>query len=312
MPILNEDYFRYLPISDRDVQWDLYVSGTGFSHVPAQSPYPRSVHPTTYHFAWSNGRVLPEFQVLYITRGEGEFESEIAGKLKITAGNAILLFPGVWHRYRPTFEIGWDEHWISFNGGYAQRLVERGFLSPEKPILRTGMDDNILEPYRRVLAKVRAEPPGYQQIIAAHTMEIIAASLAAERNAQIPDRFNVIVRDAKRLLEERTEEVIDMPEVAASFHTSYAHFRRVFKKQTGLSPYQYHLQLRIHRARELLHGTTLSVKQISARLNFESPYHFSKIFKKKSGLSPTEWRRGGLSGNGHDEVAEENDAASEE
>jgi AraC-like DNA-binding protein len=74
---------------------------------------------------------------------------------------------------------------------------------------------------------------------------------------------------------------------------SYAHFRRVFKQQSGLSPYQYHLQLRIHRAREMLHSTTLAVGQVAARLNFPNPYYFSKIFKKKTGMSPSLWRRGG-------------------
>ena len=77
---------------------------------------------------------------------------------------------------------------------------------------------------------------------------------------------------------------------------SYAHFRRLFKQQTGLSPYQYHLQLRINRARELLHGTTLSVKQVAARLNFENPYHFSKIFKRKTGMAPHHFRGGGSHG----------------
>jgi transcriptional regulator GlxA family with amidase domain len=50
------------------------------------------------------------------------------------------------------------------------------------------------------------------------------------------------------------------------------------------------LQLRIGRARELLLGTNLSVKQIAYALRFASPYHFSKIFKKKTGMAPQQWR----------------------
>jgi transcriptional regulator GlxA family with amidase domain len=76
-----------------------------------------------------------------------------------------------------------------------------------------------------------------------------------------------------------------MQKLARSLHLSYAHFRRIFKQQTGLSPYQYHLQLRINRAREMLHGTTLTVKQVARQLNFENAYHFSKIFKRKAGMA---------------------------
>jgi hypothetical protein len=128
MSALPQEYFRYLPISERDVQWDFYVTGAGCSSVPSGDHYPRSVHPDLYQFAWDRGRVLPEYQVLYITRGEGIFESEPSGKCDVKAGNVILLFPGVWHRYRPSPSVGWDEYWVSYNGDYAKRLVERGFF----------------------------------------------------------------------------------------------------------------------------------------------------------------------------------------
>ncbi len=293
MSNLPQEYFRYLPVSDRDVQWDLYVTGVGSSGVPSGSNYPRSIHPDLYQFVGQRGRVLPEFQILYITRGRGRFESKPSGKRDIVAGNVLLLFPGVWHRYRPSSQTGWDEYWVSYNGDYARRLVERGFISPEDPVLNTGMDDTILRPYLTLIDRVRLEPPGYQQLIAANTMEILAAALAAVQISRTGGRAAAAIREAKILLAQSTEQIVDMEQLAAQLHMSYAHFRRVFKQQTGLSPYQYHLQLRIHRAREMLHGTTLTVRQVASRLNFPNPYHFSKIFKNKTGMSPGQWRRGG-------------------
>jgi AraC-like DNA-binding protein len=296
MSILPNDYFRYLPVSERDILWDLYVTGAGYSGVPAGSRYPCGVHPELYQLAWDRGRILPEYQVLYITHGEGQFESELSGKRKVTAGNVMLLFPGTWHRYRPSRRTGWIERWVSFSGDYAKRLVERGFVSPDDPILNTGLDDTILHPYLALLERVKLEPPGYQQLIAANTMEILAAALAAVRTCRTGGKMTAAIRQAKVRLEQQTEKLADIQKLAALLHMSYAHFRRVFKQQTGLSPYQYHLQLRINRARELLHGTTLSIKQVAARLNFENSYHFSKIFRRKTGMSPSQWRRGGGAG----------------
>jgi AraC-like DNA-binding protein len=293
MSVLPKEFFRYLPFSDRDVQWELYVTGMGCSNVPAGSRYPRSVHPGIYQFAWERGRVLPDYQVLYITRGEGEFESRATGKRTVGQGTVLLLFPGVWHSYHPLPETGWDEYWVSYRGDYARRLVERGFLTPSDAVLSTGLDDSILHPYLRILDRIGRESPGYQQLIAANTMEILAASLSAVQSTRTGSHAAAVIRQAKIVLAERIEEIVDMEKLAASFHVSYAHFRRVFKQQTGLSPYQYHLQLRTHRARELLHGTTLTVQQVAARLQFPNAYHFSKIFKKKTGMSPSQWRRGG-------------------
>lgn len=298
MSSLSEDYFRYLPVSPRDKQWGLFVTGVGHSDVPPGSIYPRSTHPDLYQFAWQKGRVLPEYQILYLTSGEGEFESEAVTLQRITAGTVLLLFPGVWHSYRPIPEIGWEEFWVSFSGPRADQLQSAGFFTPERPILKTGPDDALLRPYLQMLDYVRAEPSGYQQVIAAGTVEILAGAIGAARRANDGGRGEDIVRLAKLSMERGVEDVPDMGDLAASLGISYAHFRRLFKQQTGFSPYQYHLQLRVHRARELLQCTNLPVKDIAARLNFESPYHFSRTFKRKtSGMSPTQWRSGVRVGN---------------
>ena len=165
-----------------------------------------------------------------------------------------------------------------------------GSNTPETPLLQTGLDDAILHPYLSLLDQTRAEPVGYQQLVAAGTMAILAAVLAAVRSQRNGGRMNALVRRAKLILEQRTEELLSMEKLAASLKLSPTHFHRIFKEQTGLSPYQYHLQSRINRAKEMLHGTNLSIKQIAATLSFENPYHFSKIFKKKTGMSPTRWR----------------------
>ncbi len=45
--------------------------------------------------------MLPEYQI-YITAGEGIFESTSVARRKVETGSVILLFPGEWRRYRRT------------------------------------------------------------------------------------------------------------------------------------------------------------------------------------------------------------------
>lgn len=71
----------------------------------------------------------------------------------------------------------------------------------------------------------------------------------------------------------------------------YPSCRRLFKDYTGLSPYQYFLQLKIHRARHLLQEGNLSVKEVSYEPGFDNQYYFSRIFKEMTGRSPSEWQR---------------------
>jgi AraC-like DNA-binding protein len=290
--ISRMEFYRYLPVSERDVQWGLYLTGVGASSVPPfTSTYPVRVHPDVYQFAWDKGRVLHEFQVLYITRGEGEFESGAAGAKPISGGTAILLFPGEWHRYRPRYEIGWDEYWLSFNGEVPERLVRHGFISPRVPVLAIGRDEHLLQHFQAILDAVRAESVGYQQLIASEVMLILAMILATARRQRSNNRHEAIVSQAKLLLQQ-PENLVSIERLAGQLSLSAAQLRRVFKEHTGVSPHQYYNQMRMSRAKELLRETSLTVKQIARQLCYESPYHFSKEFKKSTGRSPTDWRDG--------------------
>ena len=291
MNLNSRSYFQYLPIGPKERQWDIYVTGTGRETLVGinDSDYAKG-HPAPYYYHWENGRVLHEFAVLFFTKGRGEFESETTGKKIITAGNVVLVFPGLWHRYRPVGDAGWTAHWATFGGGYMKHLVQEGFFSPDNPVLNTGLDDAILRPCLTMLDRVQIQSPGYQQLIAANTIEILAAALAAIQSNRIQGKFVPLVDQARMLMEQRLEEPVDLRELAAILHVSYDRFRHVFKQNTGLAPYQYHLLLRINRAKELLLQTGFSIKDIAKTLQFDSPYHFSEIFKKKTGVSPIQWR----------------------
>ena len=294
MPNHTKDFFRYLPVSEREEQWGLYVTAGGFNAIKPGDRYPRPGHPRAYALSWSKGRVLSEYQALYITQGEGEFQSKPSGEKKVPAGSVILLFPGVWHRYRPVAEVGWDEYWVSYNGPYVERLVRHGFLSPQDPVLKTGVDDLLSHAYVTLLDRLRCEPVGLPQFLAASVMEILAATQGAVRAQGTGSHMHELVCRAKSLLETQMGALPTIEKLAAALGLSTTHFYRVFREHTGLSPYQYHLQLRIERAKQMLHGTSMNVKEIAAAAAFESPFHFSNVFKQKTGMSPSQWRLRGL------------------
>jgi len=131
-------------------------------------------------------------------------------------------------------------------------------------------------------------------VIAAGTMQIIAAMLGAARKHEAGSHIHDQVRRAKAMLEEDVVGLPLMEGIAAELGMSRAHFFRIFKEHTGLTPYQYHLELKLNRARQMLRNSDLAVKQIARLLGFSNVYHFSKFFKNKTGLAPTPWRNHGL------------------
>jgi len=208
-------------------------------------------------------------------------------------GDVLLLFPGVWHRYRPVKETGWDSPWVLFLGEHADRLRERGFMKPQEPVLHTGLDDRIVHGFTTLLDRVRSEPLGLQQLVAADTLQILACILSAVRQQQTSNQIQDAVRRAKLAIETSTKDLPTIEDMAEEFGLSRSYFYRVFKECTGLSPYQFHLQVQISRARELLHGSGLSIKQIARAVKFQSPYQFCRTFRKMTGMSPSEYRGSG-------------------
>src|SRR5690606_14469488 len=114
-----ECYYKYLPTSSEDDRWGITLLNAGCGEIIDAASYPVDNHPDPYQFKWQNGRILQEYQLIYISKGEGIFESQSAGFIKVQAGSIILLFPGEWHRYRPDSNTGWVEYWAGFKGNIA-------------------------------------------------------------------------------------------------------------------------------------------------------------------------------------------------
>lgn len=85
---------------------------------------------------------------------------------------------------------------------------------------------------------------------------------------------------------------ISVTELATILCMSPAHFSRQFRETFGIAPYQFVLQERIIRAKDLLATTTLSATQVAMALGFSSQGHFVKLFRRFTGVTPKQYRAG--------------------
>ncbi len=291
-----KDEFRYLSVAPRDCQWGLYVTAAGAQFVPANAGFRSKGHSPAHDYLWQQGRKLQEYAIVYVIQGQIEFETESIGRTFVDAGTAILLFPEIWHRYRPVEQIGCNSYWVTFQGDYADRLCRQGFLSPGTPLLATGMDELVLRPFTSLLDRTRSQPFGFQPLLAADLLAIIAGMIAAVQQRQTSSHIQKAVDEAKAAME-AADSLPSIEDIVQASGLGRSRFFQVFKECTGVTPYQYHLQLRMNRARELLRGSAMSVKEVAAVLKFNSVYQFSRIFSQKTGMSPSQYRRLILAGN---------------
>lgn len=283
---------KYLVANERDAQWGLVVNTVGYDDVPAGDPYPTMGHADGYYFDPMKGRILDEYQMLYLVDGEGVFSTTHVKDVHIKAGDIFLLFPGEWHTYRPTEGKQWKSYWIGYRGRNMDDRVKYNFLSPEKPIYHVGFSVEIIQLYKSAMKTAKEEPAFGQQILAGIVNNLIGHMYALERNIVFNRQTGYVdtINKARMRIRESVETKITVQEIAAELGTSYSNFRKLFKEYTGFSPALYQQDIKLQRAKELLSTTDLSIKEIAYRLNFESPDYFSSKFKMKIGCKPSEFR----------------------
>jgi len=288
-PMTN--YYKYLPISAEDKKWGLYVLNAGSMRTEPSGTYPVITHPSHHYFNWNNGRILDEYQLLYITRGSGSFESDSSRHQEVKAGTMIILFPGERHRYKPDGETGWDEYWIGIKGEIMDNLVKNGFFKPEDPCFYIGFNEQIFNIFDAIIEKTKTEVSGYQPMISGAALHLMGSlhAMLKQNSVEHEDR-EILVNKARILFRTNIDRSFSPEQAAEELQVGYSWFRKVFKSYTGLSPGQYCIQLKIEKAKAMLSDPNLSVKEIAYTLKFESSFYFSKLFKEKAGMTPTAYR----------------------
>lgn len=285
-----DNFFHYLTTSIEDQEWGININVNGRSSVLPHHVYPSPEHPSGYFFLWETGRVLNEYQINYITEGEGELENEF-GHFNLKAGSVFITFPGQWHRYRPNLKTGWTENYIGFNGHIIQQLLTNNYFSPQKPVLNVGIREEIIDTYLKTFELTKNEKPGYQYIASAMVVKLLGYLISFEKEKDFSGKeIARIIEEVRFEIRQNLNCELDFQLLAKKHHVSYSYLRKMFKKYTGISPGQYHLQLRIMRAKELIVTTEMSMKEICYELGFQSIHYFSRLFKNKMGVPPTQLR----------------------
>lgn len=282
----------YLLSNEQDARWGLTVSTVGYQHIAPGDPYPPKGHPQEYSFQTGRGRVLDEYQFVYISHGRGIFESRNFGSTEVTEGDMFLLFPDEWHNYHPDEKTGWDEYWIGFKGTNIDNRVANGFFQVHEPLFHVGLNEDIVRLYRNAITIAQEQGIGYQQMLGGVANMLQGYSFALNRHSSFEDeQIAAAMHRAKVIMTEKFSQKIGPVDVAAAIGMGYSKFRRLFKEYTGYAPLQYLQELRLQRSKQLLASTDLGLKEIADLVGYDNADYFSTAFKKKNHISPTNYRK---------------------
>lgn len=96
---------------------------------------------------------------------------------------------------------------------------------------------------------------------------------------------------ATQYLEAHYARPITLAQMAEALRVSKGHLVNRFTARMGTSPMRFLQQLRVERAKRLLHTTELSVQAIAIRVGYADPLYFSRVFTRLTGEAPRAYRQ---------------------
>lgn len=99
------------------------------------------------------------------------------------------------------------------------------------------------------------------------------------------------IEKAKEYLENHWLDKFDLSETARVACLSKAHFSKLFKKHTGMTPLDYYTNNKIGKIKEMLADTNLSITQVFAACNMDYSGNAARSFKNKVGVTASEYRK---------------------
>lgn len=245
-------------------------------------------------------------ELVVILKGQGIFV--IDGKeFPVEEGNVILLNPGTYHHsYQRAQSSG---NFVECYMGFSDvefKNCPKGFM----PLFKDyQIITKLPEPLRgEVFHLCRAMEEESNQcelgryfMLKSYLIQVICLlerfqkqEDEREQNPESVKRYEFtslnkkyIVRKIMDYMELHYQEKISLDQIAANMYLSSYYISKIFKSETGDTPINYLISLRMKKARELLDARQdLSIQAIASAVGYEDAYHFSKLFKKYFGLSP--------------------------
>lgn len=265
--------------------------------LPEDAPFPITVE-------------LPESHCLCVAiEPELSHEESVTEDFKRYAAVQVErdFFARVWAMYSPLPppQCDWRQFAVHSDAFlYLKRFMnECDFSTPGSDAL-SPLAAALEEPIVHLIARGLARAAG--TTFNAASAPSTSVGLAAENPARAVGAAAVTAHraasdDTRRVtehIERHFAETLSAPSLAAIAGLSVSAFARRFHEETGLTPAEYVVEVRIRKAKLMLDDPSRSVTDVALACGFYDASHFSSTFLKATGMSPSKYATLFEKGNG--------------
>ncbi|RCX23702.1 AraC-like protein [Fontibacillus phaseoli] len=223
-----------------------------------------------------------EYAVGVTLRGIQEYNLE--GSLQLSYQNGVMLFnPEQAHDGMAHDRTGLDYVMLYFEPQLLMEIIEKKDIPRfSTPIV---YDAQLEQRIVNLSAAILSEK---DEALCSELFLSLTNSLVQTKLSTDDRKENVLIRKAKEMLHANLEHVLKLDEISRELHLSKFQFIRLFKANTGISPYQYFLNCKIERAKRLIEKHKDVYSAVTA-CGFVDLTHLNKHFKSVYGTTAFEY-----------------------
>lgn len=193
--------------------------------------------------------------------------------------------------YKTLSEESWEYKWVFFGGVSAMEFVDL----INKDGINVMHPENFSEYLSMLSAIIKDEPPRdikSSMVFSKRLNDLLTKLyLDSNKNDKEYEKISEKLENAIIYMQKNYKSKISLDEIAKASHLSKYHFSRVFKEETGLSPYNYLMVIRVDAAKNLLNTSKMTLDEIAVKTGFLDSKSLILNFSKVCGYTPGEYRK---------------------
>jgi len=246
-----------------------------------------------YHFL-EREQGVNEHILIFCVDGLGWYEIE-GERHSVEPKQALLIPRGLPHSYGSDETNPWSIHWVHFLGTEADFFVYHlpvdEYMIPVDDDAASAIEQFFKESYDSFIGGFMLYRLIYCSQILRHLLGCLFFNNHFFSPVERKSRFQSL-EPTLTFLHQNIHRSLSLAEMAEHAGLSASHFSFRFKQQTGYSPIDYFIHVKMQRACALLRvqSNSIAINQIAYEIGYKDPYYFSRIFKKVIGVSPEHYR----------------------
>ena len=218
----------------------------------------------------------------------------------IEEGDVLIFNPNIHHPSFPTLTTYSTSLHIGISDLHIDCSQKKNFIQHKdiSPILSMNKyKDELLSCCKEIEKEQRLRQLGHNFLLKSLVMKLIILLYREMDQDSIPLELNSISfesRDKQSIVQVIIDymntyymEDISLDHISKNMFLSSVYISKIFKEETGTSPINYLIQIRLNKAKELLQSQSIPINLVAKSVGYSDAYYFSKLFKKYFGIAPS-------------------------